>query len=257
MKKGAKQRASSSEESPVEKQSEIEEDGIAEQSENEEDGSDKQSDSEDVGEEQSENEEDNGEKQSENDEDQMETDSAAPSKKRPKVSPLVKKKKNKAGIVYISSIPKHMNVAILRGLLEPYGEIGRIFLEPERKGRKIRKKTANGKLAMIKYVEGWVEFVDKRVAKAIAPMLNTKPISTNRKSVFCDILWTMKYLPRFKWINLSERLAYERAVTREKLRAEIQQTRAEASVFEAAMSSSAALKARERTKTKTRKQDSE
>ncbi|XP_058125282.1 uncharacterized protein LOC131293534 [Anopheles ziemanni] len=208
----------------------------------------------DLHEDQSENDEDDDEDPEENDDEEMESESTELPKKVPKVTPLVKKKKNKAGIVYISNIPKHMNVTVLRGLLEPYGEIGRVYLEPERKGRKIRKKTANGKQAMINYTEGWVEFVHKRVAKAIVPLLNTKPISTNRKSVFCDMLWTMKYLPRFKWVNLSERLAYERAVARDKLRTEIRQTRAEASVFEAAVSSSAAFKARERSKTKQRKE---
>lgn len=47
-----------------------------------------------------------------------------------------KKKIGKKGIIYISSIPKHMNVAICRGLLESYGEINRIFLQPDKKGTK-------------------------------------------------------------------------------------------------------------------------
>ena len=48
-----------------------------------------------------------------------------------KFMPILKKKKR--GIIYISSIPKHMNVAILRDLLEEYGEVGRIFLQPEKR----------------------------------------------------------------------------------------------------------------------------
>lgn len=39
-------------------------------------------------------------------------------------------KKKKKGIIYISSIPKHMNVAILRDMLGQYSKIGRIFLQP-------------------------------------------------------------------------------------------------------------------------------
>lgn len=85
---------------------------------------------------------------------------------------------------------------------------------------------------MIKYTEGWVEFLDKRVAKAIVPMLNMQPITNKKKSVFRDILWSMKYLSGFKWVHLNERLAYERAVAKEKMREHIQQIRKEASYHE-------------------------
>ncbi|XP_053699068.1 uncharacterized protein LOC128746043 [Sabethes cyaneus] len=156
------------------------------------------------------------------------------------VTPLLQKRK--AGIIYISTIPKHMNVTILRELLEPYGEVGRIYLLPERKEGKIRKKTAKGKRAMVRYTEGWVEFKRKRIAKAVVQHLNTRPISTKKKSVFCDILWSMKYLPRFKWIHLSERLAYERAVFKQKLRTEIAQARKEASFFQSNLDQSEAVR---------------
>lgn len=39
-------------------------------------------------------------------------------------------KKKKKGIIYLSSIPKFMNVTILRELLSEYAAIGRIFLQP-------------------------------------------------------------------------------------------------------------------------------
>uniref|UniRef100_A0A182P7D9 Activator of basal transcription 1 n=1 Tax=Anopheles epiroticus TaxID=199890 RepID=A0A182P7D9_9DIPT len=149
-----------------------------------------------------------------------------------KVKPLPKKKQGKAGVIYISSIPKHMNVTILRSLLEPYGDIGRIYLQPAQKDGKVRTKTASGKRAMMQYTEGWVEFLNKRVAKAIVPMLNMQPITNKRKSVFRDILWSMKYLSGFKWIHLNERLAYERAVAKEKMREQIQQIRKEVSYHE-------------------------
>ncbi len=44
------------------------------------------------------------------------------------------KKIRKKGIIYIGSIPQHMNVAICRELMEQFGEVGRIFLQPDRKG---------------------------------------------------------------------------------------------------------------------------
>lgn len=36
----------------------------------------------------------------------------------------------KKGIVYLSSIPKYMNVTKLRELLGVYGDVGRVFLQP-------------------------------------------------------------------------------------------------------------------------------
>lgn len=39
-------------------------------------------------------------------------------------------KKRKKGIIYLSSIPKYMNVTKLRELLGEYGEIGRVYLQP-------------------------------------------------------------------------------------------------------------------------------
>lgn len=82
------------------------------------------------------------------------------------------------------------------------------------------------------FTEGWVEFESKRAAKQIASSLNTKPMATRKSSKFYDILWSMKYLPRFKWTHLSERLTYERAVQRQKLQTEISQARKEAAFFQ-------------------------
>jgi len=41
----------------------------------------------------------------------------------------------------------------------------------------------------------------------------------------------MKYLPRFQWTHLNERLAYERAVHRQRLRTEVSQVKREMSHF--------------------------
>lgn len=74
--------------------------------------------------------------QSDAEDDDAESDAepeATPSK-RGNVKMVTPLKKKKTGIIYISTIPKHMNVTILRELLEPYGDVGRIYLQPERKG---------------------------------------------------------------------------------------------------------------------------
>lgn len=46
-----------------------------------------------------------------------------------------KEKKRKKGIIYISSIPRHMNVAICRDKMKRFGEVGRLFLQPEHNSR--------------------------------------------------------------------------------------------------------------------------
>ena len=39
-------------------------------------------------------------------------------------------KKKKPGLIYLSTIPPKMNVQLIREALMPYGEIGRVFLQP-------------------------------------------------------------------------------------------------------------------------------
>lgn len=94
--------------------------------------------------------------------------------------------------------------------------------KPKKKKRKLKYRT---------FSEGWVEFLSKKAAKAIAAELNGKPITTRKKSKFCDILWNIKYLPRFKWLHLSERLTYEKMVFRQRMRNEVSQARKEADYF--------------------------
>lgn len=96
---------------------------------------------------------------------------------------------------------------------------------------KDRKKKKRRRMAR-HFTEGWVEFESKRAAKQVAVKLNNSPIASRKSSKFYDILWSMKYLPRFKWVHLSERLTYERAVYRQKLQTEISQARKEAAFFQ-------------------------
>merc|ERR1712025_361461 len=78
---------------------------------------------------------------------------------------------------------------------------------------------------------GWVEFKSKKVAKSVAANLNCNPVGGKRRSKAHDELWNIKYLPRFKWIHLSERLAYEAAVKQQRMRTEISQVKREAEHF--------------------------
>jgi len=52
-----------------------------------------------------------------------------------------------------------------------------------------------------------------------------------KSSFYHDDTWTIKYLPKFKWHHLTERVAYEKAVRDQKLRAELAQAKRENSLF--------------------------
>ncbi|CAH0405605.1 unnamed protein product [Chilo suppressalis] len=135
---------------------------------------------------------------------------------------IIKKKLRKRGIIYLSTIPPYMNVAKVRETFSQYGEVGRIYLQLNKKPGEKRKRIPN------QFTEGWVEFQKKRVAKEVAAKLNNTKIGTRKKSRYYDMIWNIKYIPRFKWIHLSERLAYERAAIKQRLRAEISQAKKEA-----------------------------
>ena len=49
--------------------------------------------------------------------------------------------------------------------------------------------------------------------------------------MFDDDLWTLKYLPRFKWIHLNEQLAYTRLQKQHKLRAETEKSKREVDAY--------------------------
>ncbi|KAL6440130.1 hypothetical protein ACFW04_003027 [Cataglyphis niger] len=138
-------------------------------------------------------------------------------------------KKVKRGIIYLSTIPKYMNVTMIREIFSAYGKVDRVYLQlAENEAQSIKKKR---KKAIKHFTEGWVEFESKKIAKFVAATLNNTQISTRKKSKFYDIMWNIKYLPRFKWIHLSERLAYERAVHKQRLLTEIAQAKREVNFF--------------------------
>ncbi|CAD0194544.1 unnamed protein product [Chrysodeixis includens] len=135
---------------------------------------------------------------------------------------VLKKKTGKRGIVYLSTIPPYMNVAKIREIFSEFGDVGRIYLQSSTKPGEKRKRVPN------QFTEGWVEFQKKKVAKMVAKNLNNTKIGTRKRSRYYDMIWNIKYIPRFKWIHLSERLAYERAALKQRLRAEISQAKKEA-----------------------------
>ncbi|KAL1785195.1 activator of basal transcription 1 [Sigmodon hispidus] len=148
-----------------------------------------------------------------------------------------KKKKVVPGIVYLGHVPPRFRPLHVRNLLSAYGEVGRVFFQAE--GHFVRRKkkaaaAAGGKKAAKyskDYTEGWVEFRDKRIAKRVAASLHNTPMGARRRSPFRYDLWNLKYLHRFTWSHLSEHLAFERQVRRQRLRAEVAQAKRETDFY--------------------------
>ncbi|XP_067139760.1 activator of basal transcription 1-like [Centruroides vittatus] len=127
-------------------------------------------------------------------------------------------KKIEPGVVYLSYIPPYMTVKQIREYFSKFGEIGRIYLQPEKGNSK-------------KFSEGWVEFKNKRIGKRTASMLNGNQVGGRRRAPYYHCLWSIKYLHKFKWYHLSEKIAYERASRSQKMRAEISQAKQEKEWF--------------------------
>ena len=64
------------------------------------------------------------------------------------------------------------------------------------------------------YTEGWVEFADKRVAKAVAVTLNNTPVGGRKRHYYHDDLWNIKYLSKFRWTHLTEKRGVSPGVSR-------------------------------------------
>jgi len=141
----------------------------------------------------------------------------------------LKSKKNiekplKPGIVYMSTIPYRMTAKRVREIFSQYGQLGRIFLQPE------IRTLASGKKEK-RFVEGWIEFKDRKLAKRVAISLNNTMVGGRKRSKAYESLWNLKYLSRFKWVHLNEQLAYERALHQQRMRTEIAQAKREANCF--------------------------
>lgn len=136
----------------------------------------------------------------------------------------------KTGVCYMSRIPPFMKHTKLRSMLSKYGEIGRIFLNPEdSKIAAKRKRYKRNK--RVNYVEGWIEFGDKKVARKVSLLLNNNNMGGKKRSYYYDDIWNIKYLPKFKWNHLTEQLAYELKVKEQRMRNDLSQARKESKLY--------------------------
>ena len=151
-------------------------------------------------------------------------DAPEPKKKKPVLSAkaLAKAKRDveRRGIVYLGSIPPRMKPQKLRQLLTPYGALDRMFLTPEDPSVRLRRKKFGGNTGK-NFTEGWVEFRDKKKARRCAEMLNGRQIGGKRRNAHYSDLWNIRYLPKFKWDNLTEEIEYQKALREQKLALEL------------------------------------
>jgi len=173
-------------------------------------------------------------------------------------------KLKKRGVIYIARVPPRMTPTKVKALLSEFGEVTRIYLVEEDPTVRKRRKKEHGKSGGKRYVEGWIEMTNKRKAKHIAQSLNNTPISNHKRNphygrfphvieipwtfetdcgksgreliaqislCFLGDLWNLKYLNKFKWSHLTEKVAYERRVREQKLRVEMMQARRENAAF--------------------------
>lgn len=131
-----------------------------------------------------------------------------------------KEKIKRSGVIYISYIPEGMTVSKLRKQFEKYG-VNRIYLVPDTTSSGKSKKRQN-------YKEGWIEFTDKLMAKLCEYELNGKIFGgKKRNNKFREEIWNLKYLNKFKWHHLMEKLQFNKKLREHRMKAELSQIKRE------------------------------
>ena len=111
----------------------------------------------------------------------------------------------RTGVVYLSRIPPFMKPQKMRDLLARFGTVGRVFLAPEDPKSHARRVKFGGNKKR-DFVEGWIEYMNKKDAKLAAETLNTHTIGGKKGSYYYDDVWNIKYLPKFKWHHLQAQI---------------------------------------------------
>ncbi|KAL1969747.1 hypothetical protein VTN77DRAFT_8300 [Rasamsonia byssochlamydoides] len=156
--------------------------------------------------------------------------SKSKSKQKP-IKPLDKKppKKNKTGVIYLSSLPPYLKPSALKTMLlqRGFGPINRVFLTPAVPSTSGTKRSNRRKT----YTDGWVEFASKKTAKICAETLNANIVGGRKGGWYHDDVWNMKYLKGFKWDDLMEQVQRERSEREARRRIEDARARKEDKVF--------------------------
>jgi len=93
-----------------------------------------------------------------------------------------------------------------------------------------RRRRAGGNGSK-RYVEGWVEFAERWIAKKVGESVNNTPITNNKRSKHHGDMWNVKFLKKFQWSHLTEKVAYERRMREQKLMVEMMQAKKENAAY--------------------------
>ena len=162
-------------------------------------------------------------------------------------------KLEKRGVVYLARVPPFMKPNKARDLLSQYGEVTRLFLQEEDPAVRVRRRKLGGNVSK-QFVEGWVEYAEKKVARSVAESLNNTKIGSKKGDFYHDDMWNLKYLKGFKWDYLTEKFAYERRVREQKINASMMLSKKKNSEFADLVDKNKAYNAIEERKRKKRRE---
>jgi ESF2/ABP1 family protein len=77
------------------------------------------------------------------------------------------------------------------------------------------------------YTEGWVEFLRRSDAKRCAELYHNRPVVANQRGFHGSDLWALKFLRKFQWHHLQEKLQYEQRLRAARLRSGLAEARRE------------------------------
>ena len=141
-----------------------------------------------------------------------------------------KEAQKQRGVVYLSRIPPHLKPEKIRHEMSQFGQVDRIYLVPE-DGATFQFRKKKGGNRKRNFTEGWVEFLDKRIAKAVALSLNNTPMGGTRRAYYREDLWNIKYLSKFTWDALTEKIKTDQALKQQKLAVEVSQSKRETNFY--------------------------
>ncbi|PFH33822.1 putative pre-rRNA-processing protein [Besnoitia besnoiti] len=150
---------------------------------------------------------------------------------------LKEQKKQEPGILYISRIPPWMTRAALRQYFERFGKLGRLHIKdyasPEQHCKRPSASSSRpSSVSSAVPTEGWLEFLDKRVARRVAQLLNGQAIGgKKRKSRWREDLWCLNYLKGFTWQQLIEEKVYKHRVREARLNAALNEVKRQNTLY--------------------------